>query len=70
MATFFEKKFLYSPCSNFVAVVNLAMKMFHNLRNLGMTKSRNIVSIRPFTEIESFVILFFKVILSFSQIYR
>ena len=38
MATFFRKKSFYSPCSNFVAVVNFAIESFHNLCILGGDK--------------------------------
>ena len=55
MATFFEKKFLYIPCPNFVALPWFNIKKLHNLCNLGMTKSEIIVLVRVIKNIESFI---------------
>ena len=54
--TFYEKKSFYIPCSDFVTVLWSNIKIGAYLCNLGMTKSEIIFIIRPFTEIENFVI--------------
>ena len=55
MTTFFEKKSFYIHHSNFVAVAMLVLKRLHNLCILWVTKSGNIVLVKPFAEIKSFV---------------
>ena len=56
MQHFMRRNLFIYPVQILSPFYGLISKLGHNLCNLGMTKSEIIFIIRPFTEIENFVI--------------